>query len=133
MYFVDPAGDEFFEYDYDIETGTPTNRRFFACLGDDAGKPDGSTVDAAGNLCNARFGGGCVQCSQPDGTAGYKVVLPVPNVTCCAIGGTDMEGMFVGTARILTTKAELAATPEAGALFVADLSVKGIPAGVYRE
>ena len=131
MYFADTAGPQIFVYDYDRLTGIPSNPRSFASLSDAFGKPDGSTVDADGALWNARFGGGCVQKFLPDGTADMRVELPVPNVTCCAIGGADMNRLFITTARASMSNAALARAPEAGGLFAFDLDVKGLKHGTY--
>lgn len=132
LHFADTAATTLFAYDYDTGTGTPTNRRIFAEL-HECGNPDGSTIDADGNLRNARFGGACVMQFNPDGTAFGKVAPPVPNVTCCVIGGTNMNRLFITTARSLMSDAELADKPQAGGLFVTEIDTKGIPAGVYIE
>ena len=130
MYFADTKGTALYCFDYDAETGTPRNKRVFADLGEAAGNPDGSTVDAQGGLWNARFGGGCVLRFRPDGSLDRTVALPVPNVTCCAIGGPRMNRMFITTARILMDDEELAAQPGAGGVFFLDLPVTGLQDGV---
>lgn len=132
MYFADTAGRDIFCYDYDVETGTPTNKRLFASLTEAEGGPDGSTVDAEGGLWNAQFGGAAVQRFLPDGTRDLKVSLPVPNITCCAIGGADMNKLFVTTARLGLDNDGIANAPSSGSLFVAELPVRGIETGTYQ-
>ncbi len=131
MYFADTAGPDLYRFDYDPETGTPSNKRFFARLGEDGGLPDGSTVDAEGGLWSSRFGGWRVQRFLPGGAADTVLRLPVPNVTCCAIGGKEMNRMFVTTARILMEEEALRAMPQAGGIFAAELSVAGIAPGRF--
>lgn len=133
MYFADTAGPDIFVYDYDPATGIPSNKREFARMSEEHEKPDGSTVDAEGALWNARFEGGCVQRFLPDGTEDIRVSLPVPNVTCCCIGGRDLNRLFITTARLLMTEAELDSKPEAGGLFAVDLDVKGLEHGTYNQ
>lgn len=132
MYFADTAGHDIYRFDYDISTGIPSNKQHFATMAPGFGKPDGSTVDAEGGLWNARFGGGCVQRFALDGTDSTRVTLPVPNVTCCCIGGAEMNKLFITTARLGMEEEALRIRPEAGGLFVATLDVKGLPHGVYQ-
>lgn len=132
MYFADSAGTQIHKFDYDTETGTPTNRRLFTDL-KDAGIPDGSTVDAEGSLWNARFGGACVQKFLEDGTLDIKVELPVPNVTCCCIGGPNLDRLYITTARLGMSPDDIENKPSAGGLFVVDLPVKGLPHGRYSH
>ncbi len=54
FYFQDTWAGEIWAYDYDIATGTPSNRRVFAKLDTKTGAADGSTVDAEGCLWNAQ-------------------------------------------------------------------------------
>jgi L-arabinonolactonase len=133
MYFADSPEAEIRAYDYDIRTGTPSGRRVFATLADHEGLPDGSTVDIEGALWNARFGGGAVARYLPDGTPDMVVRVPVPNVTSCTFGGPLMQRLFITTARIDMTAAELATYPEAGGLYAVDLPVRGILAGTYKR
>lgn len=133
MYFADSRGRDIFVFDYDTLSGTPSNRRVFATLTEAQGVPDGSTVDAEGALWNACFGGGIVQRFLPDGTPDMVIDLPVPNITCVAIGGMRMNRLFITTARIDMTDEELAASPEAGGLYVVDIPSKGLAPGFYRR
>ena len=48
---------EIWVYDYDAETGVPTNRRVLADLKGKSGVPDGSCVDAEGAVWNAVWEG----------------------------------------------------------------------------
>lgn len=129
MYFADSAGTEVHAYDYDVATGTPTNKRPFA--NSLIGKPDGSAVDREGALWNARFGGGLVQRFLPDGTEHSRVSVPVPNVTCCCIGGRSMNRLFITTACLAMPPDQRAAMPKAGGLYACDLPVQGLDQGTY--
>ncbi len=133
MYFTDTPTKKIIAYSYDTETGTPSEPRLFTKLSEGDGGPDGSTVDAEGRLWNARFGGSAVQRYLPDGTPDIRVDLPVPNVTCCAIGGRNMNRLFITTARAGMSDEALNACPTAGGLFVADIPVKGLEVGFYAD
>lgn len=132
MYFADSASRDIARYDYDPATGRPSNARLFARMDKVFGVPDGSCVDADGGLWNARFGGGCVQRFRADGSPDMRVTLPVPNVTCCCIGGRQMNRMFITTARAGMPDKALSATPSAGGVFVVDLPVRGLDQGTYK-
>ncbi|WP_254047532.1 SMP-30/gluconolactonase/LRE family protein, partial [Streptomyces aureus] len=56
---------------YDVATGTLSDRRPFAVL--DRGVPDGLTVDAAGRVSVAVWGGGDVLAFTPEGTLHARV------------------------------------------------------------
>lgn len=125
MYFADTPTGEIRACDYNPATGTPGPWRVFAPVDLADGRPDGSCVDAEGGLWNARFGGGCVVRHLPDGSPDMIVRLPVPHVTCCAIGGTSMRRLFI------TTAARDGDGPGAGGLYAVDVPVRGLPAETY--
>ncbi len=129
MYFADSAGHDIETFDY--QDGIPTDRRVFATLTDEEGHPDGSTVDAAGGLWNAGWNGSAVQRFTPEGVRDIKVSLPCPQVTCCAIGGTDMRRLFITSARVDMSDEQLEAAPLSGGLFAVDIPFDGIPEGVF--
>jgi L-arabinonolactonase len=132
MYFTDSADRDIFAYDYDTATGTPSNRRIFTTLAPEEGTPDGSAVDAEGALWNARYRGAAVQRYLPDGIPDMQVGVPVPNITCCAFGGRNLDRLFITTARDGMSDAELASYPNAGSLFYAELPVRGLEHGYFR-
>ena len=123
MYFCDSLSRAIHCCDYGDEPGPP---RLFAALDGDAGEPDGSCVDAAGNLWNAQWGRGRVACYGPDGA--LRRVLPVPasQPTRPAFGGARLDTLYVTSARDGLSDAALAAEPLAGALFRARVGVQGL-------
>jgi sugar lactone lactonase YvrE len=56
------------------------------------------------------------------------VTVPVPLVTSCAFGGSDLATLYITTARSDLTPARLAEAPASGGLFVCRPGVTGIPA-----
>jgi sugar lactone lactonase YvrE len=101
MYFCDTSLRIIWAYDYDIETGTPSNRRNFVDFAAKGirGSPDGATVDAAGGLWSCNHGAGKVTRYKPeDGTIDVVVSLPHGTskyVTCPALGGKNMDTLFI--------------------------------------
>jgi L-arabinonolactonase len=95
------------------------------------GIPDGSTVDAEGGVWNARFKGGAVVRFNPEGSQVLTVKLPVPNVTCCCIGGAHLDRLYITTARLGMEPDALARTPSAGGRFAVDIDYKGLEHGQF--
>lgn len=62
------------------------------------GAPDGMTIDSAGNLWTAVWGGEKVVCISPEGRLTGEYSVPANNVTCCAFGGDDYKTLYITTA-----------------------------------
>lgn len=96
FYFTDSRAKTIWAYDYDLATGTPSNRRTFLELDRDAvPSPDGSTVDAEGYLWNARVYQGQLIRYAPDGTVDRTVDMPVKKVTSIMFGGPNLDIIYV--------------------------------------
>lgn len=127
MYFADSPSRRIRAYDYDPATGAIANPRTFAQVPGETGTPDGSTVDSAGYLWNAQFGGGRIVRYAPDGSVDREIAMPVTRPTCCAFGGRDLRTLYITSGRVMAGAAELAAEPHAGALFALRCDVAGLP------
>lgn len=130
-YASDSAHSVYYAYDFEPHSATFSNRRVFARTPEHAG-PDGSCVDAAGNVWNAQFGGGKVVCYSPEGEVLLELDVPVSQPTCVAFGGPDMSWLFVTTARENLSQAQLAKEPGAGNLLIYRTGVEGLPADFFR-
>ena len=133
MFFADTPTGMILRYAYDVLTGVPGDPVIFAESGPNDGLPDGACIDSKGALWSARFGGGAVQRYLPDGRPDLRVTVSAPNVTNCALGGRGWRKLFISTARAGMDAAALAACPEAGGLFVAEVPDAGLPEGTYRR
>jgi sugar lactone lactonase YvrE len=127
MYWSDSRRGLVFTFDYDIGTGTPSNRRVWLETDDSIGRPDGAAVDSEGCYWSARFMGGRVIRFRPDGTIDREIRLPVSRVTMCAFGGADLRTLYIATASEGISAQELKAEPLAGAIFAVDAGVAGLP------
>lgn len=116
-------------FDYDISNGRIDNRRVLYQLQPEEGLPDGLTLDSDGRVWLACFNGGRVL--HIDSTTGAllrTLSLPVSKTTSCCFGGPDYSDLFVTSASLDLSPAELSAQPLAGATFrVSGLGVKGRP------
>jgi L-arabinonolactonase len=128
FYFSDSWSNEISAYDYDMETGTPSNKRRFASFAGMGGAPDGATVDAEGYVWSAAVYGGELRRFAPDGSLERTIKMPVLKVTSVNFGGPDMDLLFVTS----MAKPPLPRFPEdgplAGSLFVIKgLGIAGLP------
>jgi sugar lactone lactonase YvrE len=84
-------------FDYDLESGSISNRRVFASTADLNAIPDGATVDADGRIWWALFSAGKVACFTPDGKLQRTIDMPEPLVTSVSFGGEKLDVLFVTT------------------------------------
>lgn len=126
MYFADTPKAVIWRFDYDIDSGVPSNRRIFATFDDQPGTPDGSCVDADGCLWNAQWDGSRVVRYTPIGRIDRVIEMPVRKPTCVAFGGPKLDTLYITSARYLMQPDELAAEPLAGALFAISPGVTGL-------
>jgi L-arabinonolactonase len=113
-------------YDYDLASGTVSNKRQFAAIKGLGGAPDGATVDAEGNLWSAIAGGGKLVCFKPDGSVARTVDVPVPIITSVMFGGDNLDVLYATSIGMKILNMEPG--PEGGALFaIKGLGVKGKP------
>lgn len=86
---------------------------------------DGSAIDSAGYLWNARFAGSCLIRFAPDGQVDRRLELPVTNPTCCCFGGPDLRTLYVTSARHGLSDEQLASNPHEGAILAVAVEVPG--------
>jgi len=92
--------------------------------GDLPAHPDGLTVDAAGMLWVAQYGGGSVRRHSPSGELLDVVHVDAEQATSASFVGADL-----GTLAITTAQEGLATTTDgSGAIFLACAGVTGLPA-----
>ncbi|MDQ0509344.1 SMP-30/gluconolactonase/LRE family protein [Ancylobacter amanitiformis] len=127
FYFCDSYDDIMYAYDYDIETGSLSNRRDFASNRQYPGTFDGSTVDAEGYIWNAHVFGGRIIRYAPDGSIDREIEFPVRNLTSVMFGGKDLDILYV-TSMGRPIKGVPQREAHAGGVFaVHGLGVKGLP------
>ena len=126
FYCSDSVSRTIWAYDYDLASGTVSNKREFAKIKGMGGVPDGATVDADGNLWSVIAGGGKIVCFRPDATIARTIEMPVPIVTSAMFGGDDLDVMYVTSIGERTLGKDPG--PDGGSLFVVKgLGAKGKP------
>lgn len=131
MYLSDshPSCRLIWAFDYDIDSGTPSNRRVFADLNQHRGRPDGAAMDVDGCYWICANDAGCLLRFTPAGKLDRTIELPAKKPSMCAFGGADMQTMIV-------TSISLGAPPgDAGAGRVWSLrpGVEGMPDTAFAK
>lgn len=127
MYFTDSENRTILAFDYDLESGQTANQRVFAEIPEDAGVPDGLTVDSQGFVWGAHWDGWRVTRYDPSGRVERVIEMPVPRPTSCMFGGEDLDKLYVTSASIGLSEEQLAQAPLSGGLFEIDPQVRGLP------
>ena len=125
FYFVDSLTRRLSMFDFEASSGLISNPRTLVEFDESFGLPDGLTVDAEGCIWVAGWGGWRVQRHSPVGEFLGSVDVPVAHVTSCTFGGEDLKDLYITTATEGQTERDLALQPEAGAVFVKRMQVKG--------
>lgn len=124
MYFTDSRKRVIYLFDYDEPTGALHNQRLFVRTAEGEGVPDGMTVDAAGYVWSARWGGSCLVRYSPDGREDRRISFPAKKVSCPTFGGPDYSDLYVTLAGGDHKDTE---GPGAGALYRLRVGVAGVP------
>uniref|UniRef100_UPI0040476917 SMP-30/gluconolactonase/LRE family protein n=1 Tax=Shewanella baltica TaxID=62322 RepID=UPI0040476917 len=120
MYHADSPTHEIFQYDFDPNTASVSNKRSFVTT-EQMIFPDGSEVDAAGYIWNAQWGGGQVVRYRPNGQVDLTLTLPVTNPTSIAIGGPNMDWLIITSAKHSLSAEQLSNESQAGDVFIYQL------------
>jgi sugar lactone lactonase YvrE len=127
MYIADGPNRRILAFDYDIETGTPSNRRVFVNVPENVGSPDGATVDADGGYWVAMIRGGRILRFLPDGTLDRDIKAPTTHPTMVAFGGSGYDTLYLTTSsNHYADEAARAREPRAGSVFCFKPGVRGI-------
>ncbi|MEJ6815473.1 SMP-30/gluconolactonase/LRE family protein [Pseudomonas sp. LF-5] len=132
MYVSDshPAVQLIWAFDYDTDSGTPSNRRVFIDMNHFPGRPDGAAVDAEGFYWICANDAGLIHRFAPDGRLDFSLAVPVKKPTMCAFGGSLMDTLFVTSIRPGDDH-----DPQslAGGVFALNPNVKGLPEPIFDD
>jgi sugar lactone lactonase YvrE len=126
MYLSDshPKSQLIWAFDYDVTTGTPTNRRIFVDMNPLPGRPDGAAVDEEGCYWICANDAGLIHRFTPQGKLDQSFAVPIKKPAMCSFGGADMRTLFVTSIR--PANVDLADQPLAGGLFAIRTNSRGI-------
>lgn len=127
FYLTDSHCQTIYAYDFDLENGELSDRRVLIDLRSEPFEPDGLTVDQEGCLWSAMWNGWCIIRFDPSGKEMMRVQMPVQRPTCCTFGHTDLKTLYITTASIGLSEAEIQASFYSGDLFSLETNVTGLP------
>lgn len=135
MYYIDTPTASIRAYDFDMQTASISNERIAVSVDSALGFPDGMAIDAEDKLWVGLWNGNAVARFDPlDGSLMETIAVPeAHNVTACAFGGPDLDLLYITTARVDMSEAELEQKPLSGSIFVADPGVKGVPSTLFAQ
>lgn len=129
MLFTDSVRRRIYAYDFDMLTGTISNRRTLIQIAPDSGVPDGLTYDAEGYIWSARYDGFGLFRYAPDGTEHRFVPLGTQSPTSMTFGGENLDTLYCTSARPNGQVAE--GDRVAGSLVSFKPGVKGRPVNIF--
>ncbi len=131
MYLSDshPKSQLIWAWDYDTDTGRPSNRRLFVDMKSLPGRPDGAAVDADGCYWICANDAGLVHRFTPAGRLDYSLEVPVKKPAMCAFGGPGLDTLYVTSIR---PEGNIADQPLAGGVFALRPGVRGLPEPAYH-
>jgi sugar lactone lactonase YvrE len=119
FYHIDTPTSQICAYDYDISTGSISNRRAIITIPPGEGPPDGMTIDADGMLWIAHWNGGKISRWNPGtGNQILSILLPVSNVTSLTFGGDDFSDIYITSATASLNEEQVKQQPLAGSIFL---------------
>lgn len=123
MYACETPGGKIFQYDYNVESGSASNKRLFAQL-ENGGMPDGIAVDTEGHVWAAANSQGKLVRYSPTGEAVAECIVPGGTMTSCPVfGGQDMKTIFITS---------IAAEGSTGHVYRVDVDIAGIARYEYQ-
>lgn len=117
-------------YDYDCETGVPSNPRPFIDMSGFAGRPDGAAMDTDGCYWICGNDAGLVHRYTPQGVLDLSVTVPVPKPSMCAFGGAELRTLFITSIRPANSEPQ---APDGGLFAIHLPSVQGLAEPVCSD
>ncbi|MEH2242518.1 SMP-30/gluconolactonase/LRE family protein [Nostoc sp.] len=127
FYLTDSPHKKIYVYDFNSVTGNISNRRIFVDLTNESFYPDGLTIDSEGHIWSAMWDGWCVIRFNAKGEEILRIKLPVQLPTSCTFGGEDLQTLYITTASVGLSQAEIEKSFYSGDLFALQTDVTGLP------
>jgi sugar lactone lactonase YvrE len=128
FYLTDSPKRKIYAYRFDPENGSLADRRVLVDLGDESVEPDGLAIDRDGHLWSALWNGWALVCFDANGKELERRALPVQRPTSLTFGGAALGELYVTTASVGLSQAEVQRGICAGDLFRLETGSVGLPA-----
>ena len=114
LYVVDSRRQTVFRAAYDLATGVIGPKETLIRIPPEIGMPDGIAVDTEGCIWVALWDGWSIARFDPNGHLLEKIVLSVPRPTSLCFGGPDMKTLFITSASVRLSSAQIQSAPLSG-------------------
>jgi sugar lactone lactonase YvrE len=131
FYLTDSHVRAIYAYRFDGGPGTISDRRVLINLSRGAPEPDGLTIDRRGHIWTALWNGWCIAHFDASGREIERIDLPVQRPTSVSFGGPRLADLYVTSASVALSQAEIQRGFQAGDLFRIPAAAEGIPTGAY--
>jgi sugar lactone lactonase YvrE len=131
MYICDSPARQIYQYEFDPVQRRLGKMQIFAQVPKEEGFPDGLTVDSQGYLWSCHWDGWQITRYTPIGEIDAIIPMPIPRPTSCCFGGPDLTTLYVTSASINLTAAQLADAPKSGMIFAIETDIKGLAEPSY--
>ncbi|WVF73220.1 hypothetical protein IAT40_008039 [Kwoniella sp. CBS 6097] len=125
MYLNDSAAGLIYAYDFDIPSGSLSNKRLFVDRRVLGGEPDGMVCDIEGNLWIAMWGSHRVMCYSATGKHLKDIKFTARNMACTSWGGPNYDTLYIASATDKSPRKR--ADDDGGHLFKYHVGIKGLP------
>jgi sugar lactone lactonase YvrE len=132
MYLVDSGPHVVQAFAFDPDRGTISGGRMIVIVAEEVGAPDGMTVDAAGDLWVAIYGGGQIHRYSPDGELREAITVPAKQSTSCGFAGPGLSRLYVTTATEDWSDEQRRGEPAAGLVYWCQTGSTGLAAAPFR-
>ena len=129
FYLTDSHVRQIYVYRFDARTGAISDRRVLINFSGDAPEPDGLTIDSRGHIWTALWNGWCIVHLDASGNEIERIELPVQRPTSLAFGGPQLSDLYITSASVGLSQAEIQRGFEAGDL----LCISGAAEGVSSQ
>ena len=133
FYLTDSPKRLIYAYRFDAASGAIRDRRVHVDLGGEEVEPDGLAIDDAGHLWSALWDGWAIVCFDRDGRELGRRQLPVQRPTSLTFGGAALTDLYVTSASVGLSQAEVQRGIRAGDLFRVATDVRGLPTHRFGE
>ncbi|MCG3199162.1 MAG: 6-deoxy-6-sulfogluconolactonase [bacterium] len=120
LYWTCSTRGRIYRFRYNRRAGELSDETVLVEVPPEEGIPDGLTADETGCLWSALWGGHSLRRLSPDGQALDRIDMPVANVTSLTFGGSDLDTLFITTA-----KGDTKTHPEDGAIYFVRPGARG--------
>jgi len=132
FYLCDSMKGIIYEYNYDLQTGTLSDKKVFVDVDEKDGYPDGLCIDIEGCIYSCHWDGARITKYSPNAEILEVVKLPVPRVTSCCFGGKNLDKLYITTAAFGLDKNQIDQYPLSGYIFTLDTKTKGLENNFFK-